>query len=238
MTSSGEAVDQAAEPPPQRPLFEVVAAELDREVASGIALGTRAMAVVAFVGVLLTLVAGRIGMFFDDCLSKAVQRGLVGSLVLVVALLVAATALAISVLLPHRRGRTKPQVFRDLRTQNPPERELHDRLVQSLIKRYENETNANDTKGKRLRSAYVLTLTGLITVVIQALVLGATQGANSCTETQKTTRPTGTRTTLQEAIHPSTTNTKILSTASAREIPPAGSIEIAIGSPLLGRGSN
>lgn len=186
-------------PPPQKPLFDVVSAELDREVGSGVALGARATALVAFIGLLLTLVGSRIGAIFDPCFSNAVQVALMLGVFTATGVLVGATWHVLGVLVPRERGRTRPQVFRDLRLKNPSERDLHDRLVQSLIRRYEDEATANDSRGEVLRRGYKWTLAGLVIVMIQALMLGVAQGEASCSMTLKTTTPTAPMT---EALRP------------------------------------
>lgn len=162
----------------QRPLYEVVKDELDREIASANALGVRATAVIGFVAVLLTLTANLIRQGLAAELDLLVHVGLGVGFLATAAIFGRALWFATAVVRPRRRGRTSPGVLRDLRDNNPGERELHHRLLKSLITRYENESKHNDERGDRLHEAYIWASFGVLAAVSQAALLGVAQGAN------------------------------------------------------------
>lgn len=197
---------------PRKDLHGIAVAHLDREIQSGEALGTRAGALIGFCGVILALAAtlGR------DVLSRdlgAVGRPLatVAFVAAVVVIFVAAVQ-ALRMLTPRQRGRTKPQVLRELRRIDDSEA-IHGRLSKSAITIYAEEAAKNDSRGRRLRCAYFTLTAGLALVAVQAAIVALNETENPC-KTPRTIETT-TATTLAHRTTPlPTTTTRVETTSS------------------------
>lgn len=189
---------EVSESTPRKAVYDIAIADLDREVRSADALSSRAATLIGFCGVILALVStlGR------DSLTR--ELGAVGRPVASAALIggivvVAAAAIAAATILSSRpRGRTRPQVLRELRTATDPESEIYGRLAKSAITLFEEEAAKNDLRGRMLRLATLAVVAGLVLLAVQAVVVATTLTSEPCstTRTTETTRtsPTPTKT--------------------------------------------
>jgi hypothetical protein len=192
---------------PRKAIYDVAAAELEREVRSADALGTRAAAQLGFCGVLLALSAtlGRDGLTRD---LGAVGRPLAAiTLIAGIAVIVAGAVLAALTLMPRLRGRPNPAVLRELREAENAEDDIYDRLSKSMISRVEDEADKNGERAKFLRRSSFAILVGVVLLAVQALVVAATLTQDPCatTRTIETTKTTAAPATAVTSTTPTTT---------------------------------
>lgn len=199
---------------PRKALYDVAAAELEREVRSADALGTRAAAQLGFCGVLLALSAtlGRDGLTRD---LGAVGRPLAAiALIAGIVVIVVGAVLAALTLMPRLRGRPNPALLRQLREAENAEDDIYDRLSKSMISRVEDEAGKNHERAKFLRRSSFAILVGVVLLAAQALVVAATLTTDPCatTRTIETTRTTAA--TTATAGSPGTPTTTVVTTSS------------------------
>lgn len=178
---------------PREALYEIAVDDLDREIRSADALGTRAVAVVGFCGVTLALAATLARDAADRDLGSFGDPAARAALIVGVAAIFLAAVLATSMLTPKQRGRTKPSVMRELRSTTDPEDEIYDRLVKVAITLTEQEGTKNDSRGQRLRRAYLALIVGLAMITGQAIIVTTNSHQTTCT-TQTTDQRTTTKT--------------------------------------------
>lgn len=200
--------------PPRKALYDIATAELERELRSGEALGTRAAALVGFAGLVLTLAstlgrdtvsrnlgpAGRPIAFF------ALSAGLV--------VVAAGAVTAASMFLPRPRGRTKPAVLRELRTAHDAEHDVYERLSKSVTTLFEEEGAKNDARGRRLGAAVWLVVSGLLLIAVQAVTLATTLSQDPCSTTRTTLTTQKTTRTPVATRRRRTTTTTVVTTSS------------------------
>lgn len=155
-------------------MYEIAAADLDRELRSADALGSRAATLLGFCGLILTLASA----LARDSLARdlgAVGRPVAAaSLIAGIVVVIGAALLAASMITPRQRGRTNPAVMRSLRASADTETEIYGRLSKSMITLAGEEGAKNDQRGRVLRHAIRTVAVGLVLLAIQAVVTAST----------------------------------------------------------------
>lgn len=176
---------------PRKAIYDIAVAELERELSSASALGTRASSLIGFSGVILAL-AATIGR---DTLTR--DLGSIGrplatySLIAAIVVLVFGAVVASIVVAPRQRGRVKPGVLRELRHADDAEGDIYERLSKSAITQASEEGAKNDGRGTLLLVATVSVVIGLLLIGVQAVVVATTLMENPCSiQTTATTAKT------------------------------------------------
>jgi hypothetical protein len=167
-------------------VYDVAASHIDRELRSNEAIGSRAVALLGFCGVILALAANLAGNGFSDQLGTVGRPLAITSLVASFVAILIAAGFAVRILSPKPRGRVDPRVLRELRDEADAEEDVFERLSRSAIRLYKEEGISNDDRAEHLRWAYRALALGLLLVTVQAVTVALSSSKEPCATQKKT----------------------------------------------------